>query len=133
MINVALVGGSGFIGSNLARLLSSSDGYQVNSFDLNDDKLRLRFENKPYSFKRLDIRDLVSELDRVVADADVVVNLAAHVRPGLFLLKPLEVVDVNFFSNIPIIEVLRQAQKIPAAFFDLRGLGKNRRQRRAVP
>ena len=124
MINVALVGGSGFIGSNLARLLSSSDGYQVNSFDLNDDKLRLRFENKPYSFKRLDIRDSVSELDRVIADAEVVVNLAAHVRPGLFLLKPLEVVDVNFFSNIPIIESCVRHKKFLLHFSTCEVYGK---------
>jgi nucleoside-diphosphate-sugar epimerase len=44
MIDVALIGGAGFIGSNLARFLSSCGGYRVNSFDLNDDKLRLRFE-----------------------------------------------------------------------------------------
>jgi nucleoside-diphosphate-sugar epimerase len=57
MIDVALIGGAGFIGSNLARFLASCGEYCVNSFDLNDDKLRLRFENKDYSFKRLDIRN----------------------------------------------------------------------------
>jgi UDP-apiose/xylose synthase len=104
MVDVALIGGSGFIGSNLARFLKSCEGYRVNCFDLNDDKLHLRFENERYSFERLDIRNSALELDRVVAESDVVVNLAAHVRPGIFLLRPLEVVDVNFFSSIAIIE-----------------------------
>jgi UDP-apiose/xylose synthase len=104
MVDVALIGGSGFIGSNLAQFLTSCEGYRVKCFDLNDDKLRLRFENKDYAFARLDIRNSASELDRVVAEADVVVNLAAHVRPGMFLLKPLEIVDVNFFSSIATIE-----------------------------
>ena len=56
MVDVALIGGAGFIGSNLARFLMSREGYRVNSFDLNDDKLRLSFENEDYSFERLDIR-----------------------------------------------------------------------------
>jgi UDP-apiose/xylose synthase len=77
---------------------------EVRSFDLNDDKLRLRFANSGYSFKRLDVRNSAAELDCVVAEADVVVNLAAHVRPGMFLLRPLEIVDVNFFPSIAIIE-----------------------------
>ena len=108
MVDVALIGGSGFIGSNLAQFLTSCEGYRVNSLDLNDDKLRLRFENKGYSFERLDIRNPASELDRVVSEVDVVVNLAAHVRPGTFLLKPLEIVDVNFFSSIATIEFLHK-------------------------
>ena len=100
MVSVSLIGGSGFIGSNLARFLVSCKGYEVRSFDLNDDKLRLRFENSDYSFERLDVCNSPSELDRVIAEADVVVNLAAHVKPGIFLLKPLEVVEVNFFPSI---------------------------------
>lgn len=104
MVSVALVGGSGFIGSNLARFLVSCKGYEVRSFDLDDNKLRLRFENEDYSFEHLDIRNSPSQLDRVVAEADVVVNLAALVWPSHSLIKPLEIVDVNFFSNNAIIE-----------------------------
>ena len=52
MIDVALIGGAGFIGSNLARFLASRKGYRVNSFDLDDNKLRLRFDNEDYSFER---------------------------------------------------------------------------------
>jgi len=104
MIDVALIGGAGFIGSNLARFLASCGGYRVKSFDLNDNKLRLSFENKDYSFQRLDICNPASELDRVVSEADVVINLAAQVRPGQFLLEPLNVVDVNFFSAMATIE-----------------------------
>jgi UDP-apiose/xylose synthase len=124
MVDVALIGGSGFIGSNLARFLKSCEGYRVNSFDLNDDKLRLRFENDDYSFERLDIRNSASELDRVVAEADVVVNLAAHVRPALFLLKPLEIVDVNFFSSIAIIESCIRHKKFLLHFSTCEVYGK---------
>jgi UDP-apiose/xylose synthase len=104
MVSVSLIGGSGFIGSHLARFLVSCKSYEVRCFDLHENKLRLRFENNEYSFKHLDVRNSTSELDRVVSEADVVVNLAAHVRPGIFLLKPLEVIDVNLFPSIDIIE-----------------------------
>jgi UDP-apiose/xylose synthase len=124
MVDVALIGGSGFIGSNLARFLMSCEGYRVNSFDLNDDKLHLRFENEGYSFERLDIRNSASELDRVVAEADVVVNLAAHVRPGLFLLRPLEIVEVNFFPSIAIIESCVRHRKFLLHFSTCEVYGK---------
>jgi UDP-apiose/xylose synthase len=124
MIDVALIGGGGFIGSNLARFLASCEGYRVRSYDLNDDKLRLRFENKDYSFQRLDICGSASELDRVVAEADVVVNLAARVRPGQFVLKPLEVVDVNFFSNLATIETCIRRKKFLLHFSTCEVYGK---------
>jgi UDP-apiose/xylose synthase len=124
MVDVALIGGSGFIGSNLAQFLTSCGGYRVSSYDLNDAKLRLRFENKEYAFKRLDIRGSNSELDRVVADADVVVNLAAHVRPGMFLLKPLEIVDLNFYSSIAIVESCIKHKKFLVQFSTSEVYGK---------
>src|SRR5262249_20471075 len=77
-----------------------------------------------YSFKRLDIRNSASELDRVVGESDVVVNLAAHVRPGLFLLKPLEVVDVNFFSSMAIIESCVRHKKFLMHFSTCEVYGK---------
>lgn len=104
MVSVALIGWSGFIGSNLARFLISCGGYEVRSFDLDENKLRLRFENNHYSFDRLDVWKSASEVDHVIAEADVVVNLAAKVRSGMFLLKPLEIIDVNFFPSIAIIK-----------------------------
>jgi UDP-apiose/xylose synthase len=124
MIDVALIGGAGFVGSNLARFLTSAGGYRVNSFDLDDNKLRLRFENDDYSFERLDIRSSASELDRVVAEADVVINLAAHVRPGQFLLKPLEVVDVNFFSSMATISACVKHKKFLLHFSTSEVYGK---------
>lgn len=102
MPSVALIGGSGFIGSHLARHLSSA-GYEVAAFDLGDEKLRLRFANDDYRFERLDIRTDADILDRVVAAADVVVNLAAHVRPSSFLRRPLEVVDLNYTSSLEVV------------------------------
>ena len=124
MVSVALIGGSGFIGSNLAQFLVSCKGYEVRSFDLNDDKLRLRFENSDYLFERLDVSNSSSELDRVIADADVVVNLAAHVKPGIFLLRPLEVVEVNFFPSITIIKSCVRHRKFLLHFSTCEVYGK---------
>lgn len=111
MASIALIGGSGFIGSHLAHHLAGIGAHEVTSIDLGDEKLRLRFENEDFRFQRLDIRTDGAELDRVVARSDVVVNLAAHVRPASFLHKPLEVVDLNFTASLAVVEACVRHRK----------------------
>ena len=54
----------------------------------------------------------------------MVVNLAAKVRPGMFLLKPLEIVDVNFFPSIAIIEACVRYKKFLLHFSTSEVYGK---------
>ncbi|MDZ7736228.1 MAG: NAD-dependent epimerase/dehydratase family protein [Gammaproteobacteria bacterium] len=84
--------------------LSSENRYELTLLDISDAKLRLRFQNKPFTFRKCDIskdRDLVEE---IVASHDVVFDLAAYVHPGSFIADPLEVVKLNFFDTLKIIE-----------------------------
>lgn len=111
MASVALIGGSGFIGSHLAHHLGERGGHEVTSFDLGDEKLRLRFENEDFRFQRIDIRSDAAELDRVVQSSDVVVNLAAHVRPASFLNRPIDVVDLNLTASLAVVEAAVRHRK----------------------
>lgn len=125
MVTVALIGGSGFVGSHLARHLLASSGYDVRVIDLDDGKLRLAMENGSYQFERIDIRDSHSELEQAISAADVVVNLAAHVRPSMFLRKPLQVVDVNFFANFGIVNACVRHRKFLLHFSTSEVYGKS--------
>ncbi len=94
------LGGGGFVGSNLAYHLSDTGDYSVRVVDVHDDKLRLKMANNPIDFVDLDIRSDRDALDDLVRQADVVVNLAAHVHPSAFLIRPLEVVETNLFASL---------------------------------
>ncbi|CAD7698304.1 unnamed protein product [Ostreobium quekettii] len=78
-MNVLLVGGAGFIGSNLTERLLNDGLHTVTVIDVAAEKIR-QFENHPnLRYIRLDIAS-AEDGDRVedeVQEADVVVNLAA--------------------------------------------------------
>jgi UDP-apiose/xylose synthase len=102
-MKIALFGASGFVGSNLAYRLSRNPSYQLTLCDLEDAKLRLRFENENFTFEPLDISQDVSRIDEIVSDADLVFDLAAYVHPAMFLRQPLDVVKLNFFDCLNVI------------------------------
>lgn len=102
-MKISLFGASGFIGSNLARRLSQDGQHEVRLFDLDDRKLRLRFENSDYAFEKLDISHELDRIDAVVADSDLVFDLAAYVHPAMFMQNPLDVVQLNLFDCLNVI------------------------------
>lgn len=104
MSKVALLGAGGFIGSNLTHRLVNSGNYSVITSDIEDAKLSLRFENEPFNFEYVDITKDDDRIDEVVAEADVVFDLVAHVRPAMFINKPLNVVKLNFFDCLKVVD-----------------------------
>lgn len=102
-MKISLFGASGFIGSNLARRLTQEGSHEVRLFDLEDRKLRLRFENSDYAFETLDISRNTDRIDEIVADSDLVFDLAAHVHPAMFMQNPLDVVQLNLFDCLNVI------------------------------
>ncbi len=103
---VLCVGGSGFLGSNIAHGLEASGRYENTSADIWDAKLRLRFENEPFNFVYNDITkpECHHELEELVRTHDVVFNLASQVFPKLYLDHPLSVVELNLFHGRKVID-----------------------------
>ncbi len=101
---VALFGGGGFIGVHLAHLLDETGDFAPHCYDLSDAKLRLRYQNRPYRYTHCDIATDRDAVDRAVRDSDIVVNLAAYVRPKVFIDTPLEVVELNLFQCLHVVE-----------------------------
>ncbi|MGR3637897.1 MAG: NAD-dependent epimerase/dehydratase family protein, partial [Shimia sp.] len=108
---VALVGGSGFVGCNLAFALAQSGDFKPFVLDTNNEKLELRFgAEAPCEFRRCDVLTDPDVLDQSVQDADIVVNLVSHVLPKTFLDNPLGVIDVTRHGSVNVINAARSCE-----------------------
>lgn len=110
-MKICLFGASGFIGSNLAICLSEGGQHQVTLCDIDDAKLRLRFENTPFSYEKVDISKDTDRVDELVQASDLVFDLAAFVHPAMFMTRPLDVVRLNFFDCLNVIQACVRHKK----------------------
>lgn len=110
-MKITLFGASGFIGSNLAVRLTESGQHDVTLCDIDDAKLRLRFENTPFAYEKVDISTDTQRVDALVAESDLVFDLAAFVHPAMFMTKPLDVVRLNFFDCLNVIQACVRHKK----------------------
>jgi len=103
-MRIAIFGGGGFIGVNLARHLAGLDGFEPVVYDKVANKLRLRFGAQPMcDFVACDIVNDPERLDAAVAEADVAVNLVAHVLAKHVMDAPLDIVDLNFHGCLHVV------------------------------
>src|SRR5579864_3666974 len=102
-MKILSLGAAGFIGSHLTdRLLK--EGHIVTAVDLETDKVSDFLHHPNLNFLQLDIRNPEWDLDKMVEDADLVIDLIAYANPGLYLRIPLEVFRLNFTENLKIAE-----------------------------
>lgn len=108
-MKLLIFGAGGFIGSNLVEHLIEQGEHEVVGLDVTDDKLA-GIEGSNFRFVKGNIADadLANEL---VADCDVVVDLIAYANPSIYVEKPLDVVQLNFFENMKILEYCLSHQK----------------------
>jgi UDP-apiose/xylose synthase len=102
---VALFGGGGFIGSHLTRRLLS-DGYEVEVVDVSVEKIRDVIGHDRLVTHEFDISDETNDgrSKRIVGRSDVTVDLIAYANPQQYVDMPLEVVDLNLFQNLKIVD-----------------------------
>ena len=93
-----IFGGSGFIGSHVADLLSM-DGYSVTIFD----EVRSPWLRSDQSFITGDITKKV-DVDLVIEGASVVYNFAALADLNAALKRPLDTININILGNAIILE-----------------------------
>jgi UDP-apiose/xylose synthase len=102
-MKILSLGAAGFIGSHLTHRLLK-EGHQVTALDLDAEKVEDFLGHPNLVFLRQDIRSPDFDLDRLVADSDLVIDLIAYANPGLYLRIPLEVFRLNFTENLKIAE-----------------------------
>lgn len=117
------LGAGGFIGTHLTgRLLS--EGHTVIGVDTHTDKIHEFLGHKHFIYIDQDIRQPGFELDRLVRDADLVVDLIAHANPGIYVKRPLDVFCLNFNENLRIAEACVQHDKRLIQFSSCEVYGK---------
>lgn len=116
-----ITGGAGFVGSNLAAILSS-DGHEVTIVDNlsrkgTEKNLAWLETNHPsISFIRGDVRDF-SLLCEVVKGADLVCHLAAQVAVTTSVCEPLADFAINAHGTLNLLEAVRQSNNQPLVIF----------------
>ncbi len=103
---VLILGGNGFIGSNLTRLLSENAEYDAASFDCAEPAVRL--ENVTYLtgdfFNDLELRDLVQEYD-------VIYHAVSTLNPGNSNRLYLQGYERDFVQSVHLCEYVHQLKK----------------------
>ncbi|HNY29909.1 MAG TPA: NAD-dependent epimerase/dehydratase family protein [Fibrobacteria bacterium] len=107
---VVVLGSDGFIGSHLVEALLRAGRWQVVGWDRELSRTAGLVGQYPsFVFRRLDLRDDRDRLDADIAEADVVVNLAALCNPSLYTTRTVEVIESNFLDVEPIVRRCAQA------------------------
>lgn len=106
-MNLALLGGGGFIGSHILEHLLRSTRSQFSVFDKDLKKLS-EVRNLIPDFDsrvRLVEGDLASSFGTVtdlIKWSDITVDLIAYANPSMYVTNPLDVVKLNFFDNLEV-------------------------------
>ena len=97
---ILIIGGNGFIGTNLADILIDS-GYAVNSFDLAEPLRR----NKNVNYIRGDFFD-DNTLEKITEDIDVIIHAISTVNPGNSNIHYMRGYTKDFIQTIKLCEIV---------------------------
>ncbi|WP_254538285.1 NAD-dependent epimerase/dehydratase family protein [Halomarina litorea] len=108
---IAVFGGGGFIGSHLTRRLLAN-GYHLDVVDISSEKIGDVLGHDRLQFHELDIYEPENDAAcaAIVERSDLVVDLIAYANPEQYVAMPLEVVDLNLFQNLKIVEDCIEAE-----------------------
>ena len=103
-LHVAIIGANGFIGSNLTEhILERRDDWTVHGMDIESHRLDPLKGHGRLRFTRGDILSEPDAIDALVAEADVVLPLAAIATPIRYVKQPLAVFELTFEANLRIV------------------------------
>lgn len=105
---IAVIGAAGFIGCHLTNRLVRRAGIELRLVDMNRAKLdAIGLDSVPVEIG--DVLDHPTYLEDLAEWADLLVNLAAVVRPGEFLKRPLDVVTTNLDGGRRVVDACIRA------------------------
>lgn len=106
---VVVLGADGFIGSHLVEALLRRGVERVVGWDRCRERTEgLEGENR-FVFRHADIRFDMDLLGSDIAEAEVVVNLAALCNPSLYGTRTLDVIASNFMDSEPVVRMCAES------------------------
>ncbi len=124
-MRIAILGAGGFIGSHLVEHLLSRDEHFVVGVDVTDEKLA-GISGPNFIFLGADVGKKHDIVNKVIAGADLVVDLVAYANPSIYVTEPIEVFDLNFMQNLRVAELCIKHKKRLIQFSSAEVYGKAR-------
>ena len=114
-MNVLIIGGAGFVGSNLVRHCLAEKAGQITVMDSLDPLLRSSTDNLQdlglrIRFVHGDMRD-DALLAEIIPDQDIIFNCAAQTSHSLSVQHPLLDTEINCLGNLKLLEAVRLHNK----------------------
>lgn len=110
-MRVLILGGAGFLGSNLVRRFLREHGHDVAVVDSLEPRLKSTLDNLREVYDRIEFfrRSILDEtfLHEVVQDRDVIFNCAAQTSHPLSLQDPLYDAEINCLGTLKVLEAVR--------------------------
>lgn len=100
-IKLFILGCGGFIGSNLIKYLLNFPKYEICGLD--NDSMKLDEIKDKFHYIEGDIRKNDKIINKTIINSDIVIDLIAYANPIIYVQNPIEVVDLNFFQNLKIV------------------------------
>jgi len=110
-MKVLLLGAGGFIGVNLTERLLADGVHEVTALDIHEEKIEHLINLPNLNYLHLNISTDEAEVDKLVAETDVVVDLVAFANPALYVTDPFGVYDLNYTQNMKVVEQCRKHKK----------------------
>jgi len=112
-LKLFILGCGGFVGSHLLdRLLPRTD-IEIEGWDPDCSKIVRHMGHPRFTLHQMSCVDSVAikKLEERLADADVLIHLAAICNPSQYNTQPLDVIRANLFESFPIVELCARANK----------------------
>lgn len=112
-MRLIILGCGGFVGSHLLDRLLARDDVYIEGWDPESQKISQYLGHPRFKLHAVTCIDgaELSKLERQLANADALVNLAAICNPSEYNTRPLEVIRSNLFDVIPIVDLCARANK----------------------
>lgn len=114
-MNILIIGGAGFLGSNLVRRCLEEPGNQVTVLDSLEPRLRAVTDNLRDVWGQIRfVRGSMGDeplIAQMVQDQDVIFNCAAQTSHPLSLQDPLFDAEINCLGNLRLLEAIRLLSK----------------------
>ncbi len=104
---IVMLGCGGYIGSHLLGRLLDGRGNKIIGWDLDDHKISDYLGHPDFDFRKEDLSTAEArrQLRSVIADAEVVINLAAICNPAEYNTEPIRVLKANLFDLYPVVDM----------------------------